>query len=40
MDVIKAGYELSHYLVNFYDETQQRSNETILSWKDTANLLK
>jgi hypothetical protein len=40
MDVIKAGYELSHYLVNFYDETQQLSNETILSWKDTENLLK
>jgi uncharacterized protein len=40
LDNLVDGYDLSHYLVNFYDETQQRSNETILSWKDTASLLK
>ena len=40
LDNLVQGYDLSHYLVNFYDETQERSNETILSWKDTASLLK
>lgn len=40
LDNLVKGYDLSHYLVNFYDETQQRSKETILSWKDTASLLK
>ena len=40
LDNLVKGYDLSHYLVNFYDETQQRSKETILSWKDTATLVK
>lgn len=32
-DFIKS-YELKHYLVNFFEESQKRSNELILSWRD------
>jgi len=38
LDNLVEGFELSHYLVNFYDENQRRSNETIVSWKALAEV--
>jgi predicted AAA+ superfamily ATPase len=32
-DFIK-NHQLHHYLVNFFEESQKRSNENILSWRD------
>jgi len=32
-DFIK-NYQLHHYLVNFFEESQKRSNENILSWRE------
>lgn len=31
--------KLQHFLINFYDQTQKRSHETILSWKDCSGQL-
>lgn len=40
LDDLIPDAELSHYLVNLSDETQQRSKETILSWKNIGNSIK
>lgn len=34
LDSLDPGMQLKHYLVNTQDESQQRTNETIVSWKD------
>lgn len=34
LDSLIDDFQLQHTLVNFFDTTQQRSNETILSWKE------
>ncbi len=35
LDSLDPGMQVKHYLVNTQDESQQRTNETIVSWKDT-----
>lgn len=39
LDGYLADYSITHSLVNFYDESQQRSNERIVSWKEAGNLV-
>jgi predicted AAA+ superfamily ATPase len=39
LDKIKGELELTHYLVNSMDESQKRSNETIVSWRDINQYL-
>ncbi|MBX2984691.1 MAG: ATP-binding protein [Bacteroidia bacterium] len=39
LDKIAPQFDLEHYLINTQDQTQKRSNETILSWKDTDLLI-
>jgi hypothetical protein len=34
LDDFINSYQLKHYLVNFFEESQKRSNELILSWRD------
>lgn len=34
IDLLVSDFQMSHTLVNFFNETQQRTNETILSWKE------
>jgi hypothetical protein len=34
LDSLIDDFQIQHTLVNFFDTTQQRSNETILSWKE------
>jgi predicted AAA+ superfamily ATPase len=36
LDDLLTDYNTKHYLVNFYDATQVRSRETIVSWKDAG----
>ncbi|MBW6483439.1 MAG: ATP-binding protein [Vicingaceae bacterium] len=40
LDGLDRKINLSHYLFNTQDITQKRSNETIVSWKDVATILK
>ncbi len=39
LDKIKGDLELTHFLVNSMDESQKRSNETIVSWRDIDQYL-
>lgn len=39
LDRYLADYNITHSLVNFYDESQQRSNGKIISWKDAWDLI-
>lgn len=39
LDNIKDDLEIEHFLFNTMDETQKRTNETILSWKDANKVL-
>jgi hypothetical protein len=39
LDRYLADYSITHSLVNFYDESQQRSNERIVSWKEAGDLV-
>ena len=39
LDNVKNDIEIKHFLFNTMNETQERSNETIVSWKDAARLL-
>ena len=39
LDPYLADYNTTHSLVNFYDESQQRSNERIVSWKTAGDLV-
>jgi len=34
LDEFAGDYQLSHYLVNFFEENQKRTHETIISWKN------
>lgn len=36
LDNLLHNYKFSHYLVNFFEESQKRSNETIVSWKELS----
>jgi predicted AAA+ superfamily ATPase len=36
LDSLIDDFQLQHTLVNFYDTTQERSNETILSWREVV----
>jgi predicted AAA+ superfamily ATPase len=38
LDNLVEETQLRHFLVNFYNETQQRSKETILSWRDVERV--
>lgn len=38
LDTYIQNAELSHFLVNFSEETQTRSKETILTWKDIKSI--
>ena len=38
LDKLIPDHQMRHTLVNFFDETQQRSNETILSWKKVGEV--
>lgn len=38
LDKLSPKLEIQHYLINTKNETQQRSNETILSWKDADKI--
>lgn len=38
LDNLVEGVQLQHFLVNFYNETQKRSKETILSWRDVQGV--
>lgn len=38
LDNLVEDIQLRHLLVNFYNETQQRSKETILSWRDVERV--
>jgi predicted AAA+ superfamily ATPase len=40
LDEFITDYQLIHHMVNYFDETQHRTNETIVSWKDLENFLK
>lgn len=39
LDKIKGNLQLSHFLVNTLQESQNRTNETIVSWKDVDKYL-
>jgi uncharacterized protein len=39
LDSINDQFEISHYLFTAIDESQPRTNETILSWKDANKLI-
>ncbi len=39
LDRYLADYNTTHSIVNFYDESQQRSNERIVSWKEAGDLV-
>ena len=32
LDTLSDQFQMQHYLVNFFEESQKRSNETIISW--------
>ncbi len=38
LDPFLQNFKIKHFLVNFFDESQQRSNEQILSWSDLDGL--
>jgi predicted AAA+ superfamily ATPase len=38
LDDLVSDFKISHYLVNFFEESQQRSKETIVSWKDISKI--
>lgn len=40
LDEFITDYQLIHHMVNYFDETQNRTNETIVSWKDLENFPK
>jgi predicted AAA+ superfamily ATPase len=39
LDDLVEGYSIKHYLVNFFNESQKRSRETIVSWNDLSQLI-
>jgi predicted AAA+ superfamily ATPase len=39
LDDLVEGYAIKHYLVNFFNESQKRSRETIVSWNDLSQLI-
>ena len=39
LDDLIEGYSINHYLVNFFNESQKRSRETIVSWNDLSQLI-
>lgn len=39
LDPLLEDYHIKHYLVNFFEDTQNRSRETILSWKEIEILV-
>jgi len=34
LDTLSGQFQMHHYLVNFFEESQNRSNEKIISWKN------
>jgi len=39
LDEFNQKFEMSHYLINTIEQTQQRSHETILSWNDVFKII-
>jgi hypothetical protein len=39
IDAFLNDFKITHSLVNFYDESQQRSHERIVSWKEAGELV-
>jgi predicted AAA+ superfamily ATPase len=38
LDPFISSFETKHYIINFFNETQPRSKETILSWQDLEKI--